>query len=280
MSHEARDYEPFVSVAMAVYNGEKFIGEMLDSLLAQTYQNFEVVISDDKSTDRTQEILDEYAKKDKRIRWSINPAPAGLSKNFERAFLQCTGEIIFVCDADDVWYPEKLAKHVEAYRDPSVMWVYNRSVLTDEHGKEIGYVEDRDPEYFTRKRSMLMNTWGSCIGGAHASYRASKLKAVMPVDPNAGAFDSWIQLAIWPGKSAFVNEILQTYRQHGRNAAGWSAATEKVDPETEKRTETLAIINNLRLVASVPFNQTLPKWKRFYFAAIYLGKFLRSVVRG
>lgn len=270
------DFQPFVSIAMATYNSALFVREQIDSLLSQSYQNFEIVISDDKSTDGTQDILKTYSAQDKRIRWSENPYPAGCSKNFERVFGLCVGEIIFVCDSDDAWYSDKLQMHLDAYQDKSVGWVYNRSVLVDASGVEFGHLEDTIPSYYTHKRSMLENAWGSCIGGAHASYRAYLIHRAMPMDPYAGAFDSWIQLAIWPAKSIYIDKVLQVYRRHGSNVSIWNAPNDKIASASEvERIEKAAIENNLNLIGNLPYNKLLPIWKRVYFMFVYIAKRLR-----
>ncbi len=266
---------------MATFNSAPYIHEQMDSLLNQTYENFEIIVSDDKSTDSTQEILNAYCAKDKRVHWSENPSPAGCSKNFERAFALCKGEIIFVCDSDDAWYKDKVQLHVDAYQDAKVGWVYNRSVLVDAKGVEFGHLEDTIPTYFTHKRSMLENAWGSCIGGAHASYRADLIHRCMPMDPFAGAFDSWIQLAIWPRKSVFINKVLQIYRRHGTNVSVWNdPKSGGISAEKIKEIERVAIENNIRLIGHLPYNRSLPVWKRVYFMLVYLGKKWRLALRG
>lgn len=266
-----KDYRPFVSIALTTYNGAELIREQIDSILAQTYPDFELVISDDGSDENTIAILDEYASKDNRVSWSRSPLERGYVKNTENAIALCKGEIIFLCDQDDTWYPEKVAAHVERYRDPSVSWVYNRLVITDAVGNEIGHLEDTLPDYY-RHKTMLENAWGSCIGGAQTSYRAALVKSVMPADPYAPAHDSWIQLAINPARGTFINEILQTYRQHGSNEVGVRTFTREEEIEREVR----AIRENLRYLWSLSRNSRLPLWKRVFFFFAYIAKKTRA----
>lgn len=265
------DYRPFVSIALTTYNGGDLIREQIDSILAQTYPHFELVISDDGSDESTTAILDEYAMKDTRVHWSRSPLERGYVKNTENAIALCKGEIIFLCDQDDTWYLEKIAAHVEQYRNPSVSWVYNRLVITDAAGNEIGYLEDTLPDYY-RHKTMLENSWGSCIGGAQTSYRAALVKKVMPADKHAPAHDSWIQLAINPLRGTFVNRILQTYRQHGANEVGVRKFTREEEIEREVR----AIRENLRYLRSLSGNRALPLWKRSFFLAVYIAKRARA----
>lgn len=264
-------YRPFVSIALTTYNGGDLIREQIDSILEQTYPYFELVISDDGSDQKTVAILNEYMSKESRVSWSRSPLARGYVKNTENAIALCTGEIIFLCDQDDTWYPEKVEKHVEQYRDPSVSWVYNRLVITDAVGNETGYLEDTLPDYY-RHKTMLENAWGSCIGGAQTSYRATLVKKAMPADTYAPAHDSWIQLFINPSRGTFVNQILQTYRQHGANEVGVRTFTHEEEIEREVR----AIRENQRYLWSLSKNPRLPLWKRGFFFLVYILKKTRA----
>ena len=102
---------------MATYNGEAFIREQMDSILAQSYKNIEVVACDDCSTDGTYEILQEYARKDGRVKCFQNAANLGFKKNFERAITLCSGEFIALSDQDDVWLKEKLEVQLKALKE-------------------------------------------------------------------------------------------------------------------------------------------------------------------
>ena len=100
--------ESLISVALCTYNGEKFLREQIDSILAQTYKNLEIVIVDDCSTDKTTNIINAYAEKDKRIKLFQNASNLGFNKNFERALGLTSGEYIAISDQDDIWLPQKL----------------------------------------------------------------------------------------------------------------------------------------------------------------------------
>lgn len=95
-----------ISIAMTTYNGEKYIREQLDSILNQTYKNFELIICDDFSTDSTVKIIKSYI--DPRIKLFINEKNIGFKKNFEKAIKLCTGEYIALSDQDDIWENNKL----------------------------------------------------------------------------------------------------------------------------------------------------------------------------
>ncbi len=267
-------YQPFVSIALATYNGGLYLREQLDSLLAQTYKHFEIVITDDGSTDTTIEILTEFAQRDPRITYTQNTHGKGVVKNFTGAILRCRGEIIFLCDQDDIWHPSKLAKHIAAYADQSVQWVYNEVQLTDATGIQTGLLTDTLPDYWTR-RKLLYYTWGSCVLGCATSYRARLIHPFWPADPLAPGHDSWIQLAIYPAKPYYIPEVLQDYRQHGSNAVG--IMTDVADTEAHRQ---LAIDSNLAYLKSLAANPRLQIWKRCLLTGVFLVKQLRRIVNG
>jgi len=97
---------PQVSIGMPVYNGEPFIQEALDSLLAQTFADFELIISDNASTDGTEAICREYAARDKRIRCVRQPENLGAAANFQFVLDEAVGEYFMWAAADDVWLPK------------------------------------------------------------------------------------------------------------------------------------------------------------------------------
>src|SRR5258708_1747298 len=100
-----------VSVALCTYNGARFLREQLESIAAQTHIPAELVACDDASTDDSFSILESFAKSAVfPVRLVRNEIRVGSTKNFEQAIGLCTGEIIALCDQDDVWLPEKLAR--------------------------------------------------------------------------------------------------------------------------------------------------------------------------
>lgn len=96
-----------VSVAIATYNGEKYLKEQLDSLYSQTVVPDEVVVCDDCSNDRTIDILEEYHQK-KGLKYYVNSSNLGVNKNFEKSIRLCTSDYVAICDQDDIWFPQKI----------------------------------------------------------------------------------------------------------------------------------------------------------------------------
>src|SRR5207245_5286947 len=113
-SYESRLIDtPRVSVGLPVYNGEKFLRKRLDSVLEQTFENFELIISDNASTDATLVICMEYSKKDKRIRYIRQEKNMGLTWNFNFVLQEAKGEYFVWAAVDDHWYPTFLEKNVK-----------------------------------------------------------------------------------------------------------------------------------------------------------------------
>jgi len=135
---------PRVSIGMPVYNGEKYLAEALDSILAQTYRDFELVISDNASTDNTEQICHRYARADTRIRYYRNERNLGASKNHNSVFELSIGEYFKWAAYDDVLAPEFLEKCVGVLdKDPSIVLCYSKTARIDKHGTIVGTYEHK-----------------------------------------------------------------------------------------------------------------------------------------
>lgn len=127
---------PRVSIGLPVYNGENYLGEALDSILAQSFEDFELIISDNASTDATAQICREYAAKDRRIRYYRNNTNVGAAKNFNRVFELSSGEYFKWASHDDVLAPDFILKCTQVLdRDPSVILCHSRTKIIGEHGE-------------------------------------------------------------------------------------------------------------------------------------------------
>ena len=97
-----------ISVALAAYKGERYIAEQLDSIISQLGENDEIIVCDDYPQGDTCGIVKKYINQDKRIRY-IEGEGKGVVRNFENALKACSGDVIFLCDQDDVWLPDKVS---------------------------------------------------------------------------------------------------------------------------------------------------------------------------
>lgn len=134
---------PTVSIGLAVRNEEKYLASALDSLLAQEFKDFEIVISDNASTDRTAAICQEYAKKDSRIRYHRNEKNIGMTGNQNRVFRLSTGEFFFWAGGHDLWHPQFISKCLNLMRaDASIALCYPKILIINESGAQ---VDDPNP---------------------------------------------------------------------------------------------------------------------------------------
>jgi len=131
-----------ISIAMATYNGAKFIQEQLDSLARQTYLPYELVVTDDGSTDNTIAIITEFAAKSPfPVRVVINENNLGWRANFIKAASLCHGDYIAFCDQDDLWFPEKLKTCIDKFVITDVLLVYHNASVVDKNLQPIGEMQ-------------------------------------------------------------------------------------------------------------------------------------------
>ncbi len=130
---------PKISVVMATHNGEQFIKEAVNSILTQTYSDFEFLIVDDGSTDSTPTILNEYQAKDQRIKIVTNPHCVGLTKSLNIAIRQAKGEYIARMDDDDISLPNRIEKQINFItKNPEIVLLGAWAFLINENGQTIG----------------------------------------------------------------------------------------------------------------------------------------------
>jgi glycosyltransferase involved in cell wall biosynthesis len=130
---------PRLSIGLPVYNGEQFLGEALDSLLGQTYKDFELIISDNASTDGTADICLRYAEQDSRIRYVRQARNIGLIPNHDFVVEEARGELFKCAAYDDLYGRELLAQCIEALdADPDAVLAHSWSVMIDESGTVLG----------------------------------------------------------------------------------------------------------------------------------------------
>ncbi|MEM7208447.1 MAG: glycosyltransferase family A protein [Pseudomonadota bacterium] len=191
--NQSNSQQPLVSIGVPVYNADEFLSESLDSLLAQTYDNIEIVISDNASTDQTAEICRLYAEKDKRIRYVRESQNKGSNWNFSRVFHLSNGKYFKWAACDDLCDPEFVARCVEVLEnDLSVVCCHSRTMTINEYGNEIkGFPDPTDggqekdnirhrrdgsSHYFSRRFGdvLLSSGWGVRCSGVFKSEALGK----------------------------------------------------------------------------------------------------------
>lgn len=209
------NHAPALSIAMCTYNGEKYVGEQVLSILQQTFTDFELIICDDASTDSTFSIVEGLAIKDKRIRLYRNPENIGYNKNFEQALNLATAELISTADQDDIWLPQKNERLVEAMNDASISLAHVQSVRLE--GGKLNFKKRALQHHFSgndTRRFFLFNH----IMGHDAMFRRSLLPYILPF-PDKMSYDWWIAVnATLHGSIYSVPEILVHHRIHESNS--------------------------------------------------------------
>jgi len=153
---------PLVSVLVSVYNGENFLGKAIESLVNQTYKNIEIIIVNDGSTDRTEEIIRSYMKKDERIILIENNKNIGISKSKNKALAIARGKYIAILGADDIAFPERIQTQVEFMESHAEIGVLSgNACIIDEAGniqRQTNYPESHELIHWT----MLIRTSPVC----------------------------------------------------------------------------------------------------------------------
>ncbi len=206
---------PLISVVINCYNGEKFVAHAIDSILAQTYERFEIIFWDNQSSDRSAEILKKY--KDSRIKYYLAPIHTSLYEARNEAVSVSSGCLIAFLDVDDWWHPEKLAIQVSEFSDLKVGAVYS---------KYWKYDQESQKQYLSKKGGLASGWIASSllrdyqVGFLTVIVRRSALrKSNLKFDPSfdiIGDFDMMISLALeW--KIKCVQLPLAYYRLHSGN---------------------------------------------------------------
>lgn len=205
--------QPLISIIVCTYNGAPFLEEQIQSILAQTYPNIEIIISDDASTDTTCQIIEKY-RTNPLIIINLNKENIGLQKNIELSAGLCKGQYIAFSDQDDIWLPQKIEHLYAAIGNHSL--VYSDSKLIDDNGNDL----HKSLSDFRRFQN-IYNAKGFGIYNAVSGHTALATKDLLikalPIPP--GYYHDW-WIAIQAANSngiQFLNEKLTLYRQHDNN---------------------------------------------------------------
>lgn len=199
--------EKLVSVIIPNYNGEHFIRKTLDSVLNQTYQYFEIIIVDDCSTDRSPEIIEEYSRKDSRIRLIRLIENGGVANARNQGILQAKGDYIALLDNDDLWAPDKLERQIELSAKADI--VYCSYDFIDENDQPIKRPFIVKPEITFQ--SMLASSMISC---STAFIKTDILKEHLFDDKYYHEdYVLWMQLLSESIPAAGDEKVLMHYRQ-------------------------------------------------------------------
>jgi len=233
---------PPVSIGMPIYNEEKYLAQALDSLLAQDFGDFELIISDNASEDRTQEICLEYAARDPRIRYYRNEVNLGQVENFNRVFRLSSGKYFMWASGHDLWHPCFISRCVEVLeQDSSVVLCYPQSVLIDLDGKEL---EVTDSHIDTRGWGLLarfnLAIWAvDCAFAICGVFRARALKQTRLFKPVIESDLVLLSELSLLGAFANIPEVLfyprKKWGDEERRKERWRRLFNAIDPAKKKK---------------------------------------------
>ena len=215
-----------VSVAMAVYNGGKYLNEQLGSIINQLTNEDELIVSDNMSTDDSRDIILSYFKLYPNMK-ILTCNEQGISANFETALKQCTGDYIFLTDQDDVWKDNKIERVLEIFKSTEADLVLHDCEYVDENLVSLKKTlfKDRNaaPGY-------QRNLWKNAYQGCCMAFKKEMIPMICPIPRDIAMHDQWIGLlAEQTGKVVFLEENLILYRKHrGSNSSKHVGISKKI----------------------------------------------------
>lgn len=225
-------HSPLITVVIATYNGERFLKAQLDSIVQQTYSHIEVIVVDDRSTDSTIAILQQYAADYPFFRITINETNLGYIRNFEKGMLMAAGELIALSDQDDIWHRDKLKVLVEARGDNDVAFGDSRLIDDNDQPLGINFSDVRALRSFDSPLSFLI---GNTVSGHNMLITKALVERSLPFPPHI-PHDHWLCFVATFTKSVlFVPELLVDYRQHASNVYGILPVVNGVKRTTHKK---------------------------------------------
>jgi len=201
--------KPLVSIVTPVYNGENTISETIESVLAQTFKDFEMIIVDDISTDNTKKVIEKYAKKDKRINYYSLPKKGGASAARNYAVSKANGRYIAFLDGDDLWYPEKLEKQIKFMQDNNYYFTYTDYEYIDDNSNPLNKIR-KCPKKMSYHRMLLGDSVG-CLTVIYDSLEVGRIS--IPELKKRNDYALWCVILKKVKCGYKLNEILAKYRK-------------------------------------------------------------------
>jgi len=212
-----------ISVCIATYNGEEFVARQLDSVLKQLKQEDEIIIVDDYSIDRTLDVIKgNYGERVKIIRNNEN---LGVIKSFERAISIASGDIIFLCDQDDVWESDKVATVLAEFSRQNAELVVHDAFVVD---GELNLLHSSWNDYNqNHQKGLFGNVVKNSFTGCCMAFRNELKKDFLPFPDSIDMHDQWIALVAMMKKRkiVYIDQPLIKYVRHGGNVTGTKKRT-------------------------------------------------------
>jgi glycosyltransferase involved in cell wall biosynthesis len=266
-----------ISVAMCTYNGSRFLQAQLKTIGNQTRLPFELIVCDDGSTDATPEIVQAFAQSVTfPVHFIRNAVNLRSTKNFEKAIRLCQGEIIALCDQDDLWAPEKLRTMADILeREPEVAGVFSDAALIDDNGARMGGTlwgsvrfAAREQRAFHADQAFFL-IHRPAVTGAAFLFRSRFVNDILPIAPE-WVHDAWIALILASlSKLKPVPALLISYRLHASQQLGVKTISKraalrkgKQDRIAFHRSNALQLSLMADKLATLPVHQKTAKYAR------------------
>jgi len=220
-----------IDILLATYNGEKYLSEQIDSILAQTISDWKLLIRDDGSSDQTQEIINHYVKQfpDKIIYIVDTNKNLGVTRNFERLMKHSTAPYIMFCDQDDIWFSDKIEKSLQKLQ-----------TMEQQYGADIPLLVYTDLAVCNQEGTLIAKSFWKYQGGNpslpldHAKalvqnnatgntfiFNRDLCDQALPFSPDTVMHDWWVALiTLYLGKIDYLTDQTILYRQHNANVSG------------------------------------------------------------
>ena len=237
-----------VSIALCTFNGARYLAGQLESIAAQTQTPYELIVCDDQSSDSTRDIIQTFAASASfPVHLYVNDQQLGVRKNFERAIGLCSGDLIALCDQDDIWHPEKLQLAKDLFlSSPDVGLVFSDAELVDDdlHAEArslwqaVGF-DAKKQRRVAAGRTLEVLLGMNIVTGATMTFKSEFRDLIRPI-PSEGCLyhDGWIALIIAPvARLAFIDRPLIKYRQHRAQLVGVPPSRSTQDTTPMQKTE-------------------------------------------
>lgn len=218
--------EPLMSIGIPAYNNGDYIGETIESILAQTYQNIELVIVDDNSSDHTYKVLESYAAKDSRVHIYKNEQNLGMSGNWNRCLELCTGDYLKLVCADDLLAPTMIERELDIFdRYPELVLVGSDTRLVDLNGRYRGWYKRYrksgvvDGTEIVRKGFFSQDLFGAPQANTFSRAAYEKVGGFSPEFHYIVDYDFFVRIAKL-GKVYVIHEPLNYFRVRGDSNTG------------------------------------------------------------
>ena len=230
---------PLVSIIMPAYNAERFIQQAIESVAAQTYPNWELLIVNDCSKDQTKAIVESLMPEYPQIRFFDQPSNQGVAAARNRAIIEAYGEYIAYLDSDDAWRPNKLERQLQSMQEQNASVCYTAYQRIDADNKPLNQVSVPTKIHYD---DLLKSNF---IGNLTGIYNAKHLDKCFLKPMKHEDYVAWLSLVKKAGHAIGINEILADYRVYGESTSANKFKTIAWQWKIYRQSENLGLIKSI-----------------------------------